>query len=218
LGEVEAALSAHPAVRDAVVVAGEDAGGERRLFGYLVANEGAAAPSSGELVDFLQKQLPDYMIPAGFMALDELPLTPSGKVDRRALPAPDRIRADSRHEFVAPRTPIEEMLAEIWRKMLNLEQVGVYDGFFELGGHSLLATQLVSRMRETFNVELPLKVFFEGAPTIARLAAAVEEIQLQQSNEEAIAAMLMEMDDLSDEEIKALLREESMLPHGEQGE
>src|SRR6185436_8527708 len=113
-----------------------------------------------------------YMVPSAFVALEALPLTPNGKVNRRALPAPDNVRPTLEASFVAPRNSIEETLAGIWSQLLGVERVGVQDGFFELGGHSLLATQLVSRVREAFGVEIPLRAIFE-APTIAGLAERV---------------------------------------------
>ncbi|HKI02159.1 MAG TPA: non-ribosomal peptide synthase/polyketide synthase, partial [Thermoanaerobaculia bacterium] len=158
LGEIEAALGRHPDVAAAVVmVRGE------RLVAYVVGR------ISGDLRDWLRRSLPDYMIPTAWVALDELPLTPNGKVDRKALPAP---AAEAGSE-VAPRTPTEEVLAGIWAHVLHRETVGAEDSFFDLGGHSLLATQVVSRVREAFGVELPLRRMFES-PTLAGLARAIE--------------------------------------------
>ncbi|HEY0022716.1 MAG TPA: non-ribosomal peptide synthase/polyketide synthase [Longimicrobium sp.] len=171
LGEVEARLLAHPEVREAVVLAREDAPGDRRLVAYYVGGEGAEAE---QLRSHLSEQLPEYMVPAAFMRLEALPLTPNGKVDRRALPAPELASAENL--YVAPRTPVEEVLAGVWAEVLRLERVGVEDSFFELGGHSLLATRMVSRIREVFAVELPLRALFEG-PTVAALAKAVEEMR-----------------------------------------
>jgi amino acid adenylation domain-containing protein len=180
LGEIEAALGQHPAVREAVVLAREDAAGdpsasprtEKRLVAYVVA-EREPLPTTTDLRNFLKEKLPEYMVPAVFVLLEALPLMPNGKIDRRALPSPDRSRPELDKAFVAPRTPTEELLAEIWAQLLDLERVGIHDNFFDLGGHSLLATQLVSRMRETFQVEIPLRHLFE-VPTVAGLAESIE--------------------------------------------
>jgi amino acid adenylation domain-containing protein len=173
LGEIEAALSHHPAVREAVVVAREDVAGDKRLVAYLVSNQ-HPAPAVGELRAFLKQRLPEYMAPGAFVTLEAMPLTPNGKVDRRALPEPEKARPDLESAFVAPRTPVEEKLAEIAAQLLRIEKPGVHDNFFELGGHSLLATQLISRLRNAFQVELPLRSVFTG-PTIAELAEAIEK-------------------------------------------
>ncbi|HEX8272300.1 MAG TPA: amino acid adenylation domain-containing protein, partial [Longimicrobiaceae bacterium] len=170
LGEIEAALRAQPGVREAVVMARADASGERRLVGYVVGEPGAVPPAA-ELRQALGRSLPEYMVPAAVVALERLPLTPNGKVDRGSLPAPELGAPASAH--VAPRTPTEELLAGIWADVLRRERVGVGESFFELGGHSLLATRVVSRIREAFGVELPLRALFE-APTLERLAARVE--------------------------------------------
>jgi acyl carrier protein len=123
---------------------------------------------------FVQTQLPDYMVPATFMLLDSLPLTPSGKVNRRALPAPDSARPRLENEYVAPRTEVEEFLAATWSELLGIKQIGIYDNFFtELGGHSLLATQLVSRIRQRFKIEFALRHLFES-PTILGLAQVID--------------------------------------------
>ncbi|HEU0076107.1 MAG TPA: amino acid adenylation domain-containing protein, partial [Longimicrobiaceae bacterium] len=167
-GEIEAALLEEPSVREAAVLAREDHPGERRLVGYVVAPGGDTAG----LREHLRKRLPEYMVPAAIVMLDSLPLTPNGKLDRRALPAPD---AASAEVYVAPRTPAEEMLAGILGEVLRLERVGAEDNFFELGGHSLLATRVVSRVREAFGVELPLRALFE-VPTVAGLAGRVEAL------------------------------------------
>ncbi|HEV2733195.1 MAG TPA: amino acid adenylation domain-containing protein, partial [Longimicrobiaceae bacterium] len=172
-GEVEEALAAHPQVRESAVVAREDATGDRRLVAYVVAEQGAAAEAA-ELRAHLARGLPEYMVPSAFVALESLPLTPNGKLDRRALPAPDFAVAEGR--YVAPRTPTEEVLAETWAETLRLERVGVTESFFELGGHSLLATRVISRVRQVFGVEVPLRALFE-APTVAELAGRVEEIR-----------------------------------------
>jgi amino acid adenylation domain-containing protein len=182
LGEIEAALSAHARVNEAIVIAREDETGDKKLVAYLVAGvesvgggvETATAPALTvkELRAHLAARLPDYMIPAHYVWLESLPLTPNGKVDRKALPAPDKTTGDV-GGFVAPGTPVEEIVAGLFAAVLKLERVGVHDNFFELGGHSLLATQLVSRVREAFGVEVPLRTLFE-APTASALAAAVE--------------------------------------------
>ncbi|MCP4664032.1 MAG: amino acid adenylation domain-containing protein, partial [bacterium] len=175
LGEIEAALAAHPAVRHAVVLARDrDAGrGERWLVAYAVLREGATA-DAGALRQGLGERLPAYMVPSAIVLLDALPRTATGKVDRRALPAPESVEAEA--GFAAPGDPTEEILAGIWAAVLGRGRVGVHDNFFDVGGHSLLATQVLSRIRETFRVELPVQRLFE-APTVAELADIVRSLR-----------------------------------------
>ncbi|MET0398368.1 MAG: amino acid adenylation domain-containing protein, partial [Longimicrobiaceae bacterium] len=172
-GEVEGVLAGLPQVREAAVVVREDKPGDKRLVAYVVPQEGEEL-STAELRAGLAERLPEYMVPGAFVTLEKLPLGVSGKVDRRALPAPERGGALA--AYIAPRTPVEEVLAEIWAEVLKTERVGAGDNFFELGGHSLLATQVISRLRQAFGVEVPLKALFE-APTVAGLAARVEELR-----------------------------------------
>jgi amino acid adenylation domain-containing protein len=179
LGEVEAVLGRHPAVREAVVVAREDTPGDKRLVAYILSHQDQA-PRVSELHAYMKKKLPDNMVPSAFVLMDALPLSPNGKVDRRALPAPDLTRPELEEPFVAPRSHVEEVLAKIWADVLRVEQVGIHDNFFELGGHSLLATQVVSRVRDTFQVELSLPRFFES-PRVATLSKVIEEAQLDKT-------------------------------------
>ncbi|HET6764467.1 MAG TPA: amino acid adenylation domain-containing protein, partial [Longimicrobiaceae bacterium] len=170
IGEVEAALAAHPSVQDAAVIARESADGDRRLVAYVVAKPGASADVA-ELRAHLKKRLPEHMVPSAFMVLDALPMTPNGKVDRRALPEPELASAIDVN--VAPATPTEQALADIWRDVLGVEHVSRHDDFFDLGGHSLLATRVVSRIRQTLEVDLPLRTVFE-APTLLELARRID--------------------------------------------
>jgi amino acid adenylation domain-containing protein len=172
LGEIEAVLLQQEGVREAAVVVREDEPGDKRLVGYVATDE-AQRLSAGELRARLQKKLPEYMMPSAFVLMEKLPQTTSGKVNRLALPAPEAGRDTLAESFVAPRTPIEELLARIWGEVLKVESIGINDDFFALGGHSLLATQLVSRVRESFAVDLPLRALFEW-PTVAGLAQRVE--------------------------------------------
>jgi len=174
-GEVEAALNQHPTVQQSAVTPKKAPAGDKRLVAYVVAAPGAEV-DTGELRRFLQDRLPDYMVPSAFVKLEALPITPNGKIDRKALPEPDWSAREVADEYVAPRTPVEQVLANIWSKVLGVEKVGVHDDFFALGGHSLLATQLVSRIRDTFKVELPLRHIFES-PTVATLAEQIEIAQ-----------------------------------------
>ncbi|MGH9897066.1 MAG: AMP-binding enzyme, partial [bacterium] len=208
LGEIESVLGQHPAVREAVVIARQDEPTENRLVAYVVPARQVTTFS--ELNRFLREKLPEYMVPSSFVFLDALPLTPNGKVDRRNLPAPDPSRPDLKEVFVAPRTPVEELLAEIWAEVLKLERVGIHDNFFELGGHSLLLTQVASRVRQAFQVLLPLRVLFD-APTIADLTRAIAAAQLEQADATAAAQMMEELKQLSPDEIKALLQAEGGL-------
>ncbi|SEN18920.1 non-ribosomal peptide synthase domain TIGR01720/amino acid adenylation domain-containing protein [Stigmatella aurantiaca] len=169
-GEVEAALKRHPAVREAVAIASEVRPGDRQLVAYVTAVPGST-PDVEALKAFLQERLPSYLVPSALGVLDALPLTANGKVNHRALPVLEPGGAPP--DAVAPRTPSEELLAGIFAGLLGVERVGVQDDFFALGGHSLLATRAVSRIRETFQVELPLRAFFE-APTVAMLARRLE--------------------------------------------
>ncbi|NPC46572.1 non-ribosomal peptide synthase/polyketide synthase, partial [Corallococcus exiguus] len=169
LGEVENALRAAPAVKDAVVLAREDSPGDKRLVAYVVGD----ALDVTALRAHLKQHLPEYMVPAAFVPLDVLPLTSNGKVDRKALPAPDVSALRASHAYEAPATPLEEKLAALWSEVLRVPTVGRTDNFFELGGHSLLATQLVARVRAALDVELPLRALFE-APTIEALAQRLQ--------------------------------------------
>ncbi|RKH14792.1 amino acid adenylation domain-containing protein [Corallococcus sp. CA053C] len=176
LGEIEAALEQHSAVRQAVVVAREDVAGDKRLVAYVARRSGAEAVDLTVLRSRLHEKLPEYMVPSAFVVLDALPLTPSGKVDRKALPAPEATTSSA--EYLAPRTPTEEKLAGLWADVLRVPRVGARDHFFELGGHSLLATQLVSRVRAAFGVELSLRTVFE-APTLEALARHLDAASQQ---------------------------------------
>ncbi|HEX2076290.1 MAG TPA: amino acid adenylation domain-containing protein [Longimicrobium sp.] len=170
-GEIEAALLAHPALREAAVVLRADGPGEARLVAYVAAAEGAAAPAAAELRAHLGATLPDYMVPGAFVTLDRLPLTPSGKVDRRALPAPERA---PERDYVPPTTPAEEVVAALWAEVLGVERVGVHDNFFEIGGHSLLVARLYARIREAFPREMVLVDLFRHTTVAAQAAFATE--------------------------------------------
>ena len=180
LGEIEATLNQSAAVRDAVVIVREDVPGDKRLVAYVVAAQNEAELTDSELRSFLKEKLPEYMVPSAYVVLDEIPLTPNGKVDRRGLPAPDEARPALEGMYVAPRTAVEAAVTEIWAEVLKVEQVGIHDNFFELGGHSLLATQVISRVRKSLQVELPLRSLFES-PTAAALSERIEAAR--QSNE-----------------------------------
>ncbi len=225
LQEIEVVLHRHPLVKEAVVVAREDEGTDMRLVAYVVPQEKGEGSEAGEisgreklksleLRQYLQERLPIYMVPAVFVLLEILPCTPNGKLDRRALPPPDQGQSERENEYEGPRTPIEELLVQIWVQVLRLEQVSVHDNFFELGGHSLLATQLLARVRDTFQVEFPLRRLF-AAPTVAAMAQSIAQRQNEQvdmhvnvihriepDNEEHL---LERLDQLSDEEMGALL-------------
>lgn len=173
LGEIEALLVQHPAVEEAVVIVREDTPSDERLVAYVVPDS-HVTPVPSELQSYLKEQLPEYMLPSAFILLDTLPLTTNGKVDRQALPAPNQADiAQLGNIFVAPHTPVEEMLAGVWAQILRLEQVGIHDNFFDLGGHSLIATQVISQVRKTFGVELTLHHLFK-LPTVAGLAKHIE--------------------------------------------
>ncbi|MBI4524347.1 MAG: amino acid adenylation domain-containing protein [Deltaproteobacteria bacterium] len=207
LGEIECVLSQHPAVRETVVIAREDDPGEKHLVAYVVSNRGST-PLINDLRRFLRQKLPDHMVPSAFVFLDDLPLTPNGKVDRRALPEPDQGRPKLEETYVAPRTPVEEGLAGIWAEVLGLKQVGIHDNFFDLGGHSLKATQVMSRVRATLQVDLPLRTLFE-APTVAGLAIRITRGQTEKANPNEIASLLAELERMSDEEAESQLADES---------
>ncbi|MBI4524345.1 MAG: amino acid adenylation domain-containing protein [Deltaproteobacteria bacterium] len=221
LGEIEAILRKHRAVRETVVVAREDTVGNQLLIAYVVpspehashirplAVDGDPLLSLGELKGFLSQKLPAYMVPSAFVMLDALPLTPNGKVGYRALPAPDGGRLGVEETFVAPRTPVENVLVRIWREVLGIDQLGIYDNFFDLGGHSLLATQVISRVRATLQVDLPLRTLFE-APTVAGLAMRITQSQTDKAEPEDIASLLAELERTSDEEAEEVLSEETL--------
>jgi amino acid adenylation domain-containing protein len=241
LGEIEALLSRHPAVSEAAVIAREEVPGDKRLVAYVVPkDEGgrrkaedavrSVSPSafslqpSAFLRAWLHDRLPDYMVPSAFVALDSMPLTPNGKLNRRALPPPDQSRPALAQLYVAPSTPVEEALARIWAGVLGLDRVGVNDNFFELGGHSLLATQVLARVRESFPAELPLHSLFEE-PTVARLAQTIEQLR-NESNERASSSiharprgsnrreqLLAQIAQLSEQEASQLLQEKKGAQH-----
>ncbi|MCB0165297.1 MAG: amino acid adenylation domain-containing protein [Anaerolineae bacterium] len=179
LGEVEAVLEQYQTIQRAVVLAREEDGNDRRLVAYVVAEAPAGIDERSLITDlreFLKQKLPDYMIPAAFVVMETLPLTPSGKVDRKALPAPE-YRSGALYK--APTTATEDTMAGIWQEILNLEQVGLEDNFFDLGGHSLLATQLMARVRHTYRIDLPLRSLFEK-PTLLEIAQHIDQVIMAQ--------------------------------------
>ena len=207
LAEIELALAQHAAIQEAYLTVYEEEPGQKHLVAYVVCDQSETTLTGSVLRKFLKERLPDYMIPASFTFLDQLPLNSSGKVDQKALPAPDRSRPEMEEGYVAPRTPAEELLAGIWAELLRVERVGVYDDFFELGGHSLMATQIISRVREAFQVEISLRTFFQGA-NIYELAQAIETSErVDDADVDEIAKTLAQLESLSEEEVKAMLVE-----------
>lgn len=182
-GEIEMTLERNPAVQQAVVVMQEDGRGGQRLVAYVVPRH-ETDPSARDLRSFASEWLPNYMVPSAFVLLEKLPLTSNAKVDRKALPAPDWSRRESEVSYVPPGSPVEVSLVAIWEDILQKEQVGILDSFFELGGDSLPATRMMSRIRETYHVEVSLRLFFE-APFVQALATAiVDSLAAQMSSGE----------------------------------
>jgi surfactin family lipopeptide synthetase C len=225
LSEIEAALVQHSNIKEAVAVVSEDGGTGKRIVAYIVPKldaakdqfspaspepgaDGATAISTRSLRDYLSGSLPDHMIPSVFMVIDQLPLTRNGKVDRRALPAPDLALAASETMFVAPLPGVETLLADIWAGVLGLERVSREASFFELGGHSLLAMQVVARIQETFEIEFSLRHLF-GALTLADLANLIVQEQLRQSSNDEVSQILSELDQLSDEQARTILNSQA---------
>ena len=202
LGEIEVVLEEHRDVGEAVVMARADPVGDPRLVAYVTPRGGAELGPS-DLRTFLRRRLPEYMVPAAFVLLDAFPLTPSGKLDRRSLPDPEPSRPDDA-DYVAPRTPVEEVLARIWAEVLGLERVGVHDNFFDIGGHALLATQVVSRVADVFQVDLPLRRLFE-APTVADLATDLLSDPAGRRRLTTTADLVLTLTRLSDDEVGRLV-------------
>jgi len=200
LGEIESALAAHPDVREAVVVL-QPAGADERLAAYVVA-DGPLPPSAARLRRHLAERLPRHMVPSAFVPLDRLPLLPSGKLDRSALPAPPPTRQDLATTFTAPSTPLERVLAGIWADVIELDRVGVTDDFFELGGHSLLVTQVVHRIRELLRVSASVQTFLSTC-TVAALAQALRAegaeagVDVDRAAELALAVSAMDEDEVA---------------------
>ena len=206
-GEIEAVLGQHPAIQSSMVVLREGAPEDKRLVGYVVMQPGESFDAA-EVRKYLKQKLPEYMIPSTLVLLDELPLTPSGKVDRRALPDPDQDRPELGNLYQAPRTPIEGTLAAIWGEVLKLDQIGIHDNFFDLGGHSLLATQVISRLHDMLGLEIPLRALFES-PTIEQMSAAI-----MQSAEQDLERVLFELESLQDETQRLLNKEATSTSEG----
>jgi amino acid adenylation domain-containing protein len=200
LEEVEATLRLHPTVRETVVEARMDESKDNCLIAYIVPDQDRA-PTISELRHFLEAKLPEHMIPSAFMILDAMPLTPNGKIDRRALPDPGRSRPELDALFVPPRTPVEEELVRIWAEVLSLEQIGIYDRFFDLGGHSLAAARVVSRVFKTFELELPIQSLFQS-PTVAEMAAMITQNEAKKLRQEELTQILAELESLSEQEAK----------------
>jgi amino acid adenylation domain-containing protein len=203
LNEVENAVRSYPGVADVTVVDVEDGRGFKTLCAYLVEQSTIELSS---LRDFLQSLLPDYMVPSAFVLLSELPRSLNGKVDRRMLPPPTQAGRGAR-EYVAPRNPVEERLAGIWKEMFGFEQIGIHDDFLALGGHSLLAMQMLSRVRAAFHIELPLRQIFE-ARTIADLAKLVTEGTITTADKDELADLELLISNMDEEQVAKALEEE----------
>jgi acyl carrier protein len=206
LGELETILSLHPAVCETVVLAREDSTAGKHLVAYLVTHPGLA-PAVAEWRSFLRDKVPEYMMPSAFVLLEAMPLTPNGKVDRKALLQLEGRRLESTAFYVRPQTQVEHTIAALWQNLLHVDKVGLHDNFFDLGGHSLLATQLVAQLWNAFHVELPLPSLF-AEPTVAGIAKIIATAQQdQQGTVDKIAAALKKLQSLSEEEARIVLTE-----------
>jgi amino acid adenylation domain-containing protein len=213
LSEIDKLLRAHEAVKDLAVIDREDASGTKFLCAYVVLGRQV---ETGAFRDYLSSRLPAEMVPSAFVLMDKLPRTISGKIDRKALPAPGQLRADLEKPFAPPRTPIEVTLAEIWVEVLGIDRVGINDNFFEMGGHSLLVFQVISRTRDAFGVDLPLRTLFE-APTVEKQALAIVAAQLDQENDAEMAQLIEEIRLLEESELENMAEETLQLVAEKEG-
>jgi len=211
LEEIESTLRRHESVNECVVAVRSFTDDDQRVVAYVVGDENISVT---ELRSFLMNWLPQSVLPANFVFLDDIPRTPNGKIDRKALAATnDQWQPEAEVDFVAPTTELESIVAEIWRDVLRVERVGVNDNFFALGGHSLLATQVVNRLRETCSVNLPLRSVFE-TPNVAGMAASIEKLRNEaQSQAGRVANIINEINFLSDDEVEALLMQKKIVPN-----
>ena len=173
LGEIESALAQYQTIRDNVVIVREDSPGDKRLIAYIITEENQETDTS-ELRQFLKTRLPDYMVPSGFVFISQFPLTPNGKIDRKALPAPGDTEQDSAKVFIEPQTETEKKLAAIWCNALKIKRIGIDDNFFELGGNSLVAAMLISSINSNFGVRMALRTIFEKQ-TLLEIASEIEK-------------------------------------------
>jgi len=207
LAEIETVLGEHPLVREVAVITREDAPGDKRIAAYIVPPAGHA-PDMIDLRNHLKRRLPDYMLPSVFVILDSMPLSETGKIDRESLPAPEQSRPALEQSYAAPATALEKVLAGIFGEVLKIERVGVCDNFFELGGHSLLATRVVSKVRQIFAIELPVRKLFEE-PTVSGLASVI--LKNERARIERTAELLCEIYTMSDDAVTAMLEEPPQL-------
>jgi amino acid adenylation domain-containing protein len=210
LGEIEAVLREHGAVADVVVTIRANTHDDKRLVAYVVPNEPSGDWPLLAARNYLRERLPEYMIPSSFVLMEALPLTPNGKIDHSALPAPHQVKSDTEVEYVAPRTALEEGMAEIWKDLLDVELVSPGDNFFDLGGHSLLMTKLVSRIPEVMGVEIPMRSLFEF-PTLEGMSKLVNDSLLEQEDSGEMAKLLEELKRLSPAEARLMLEAENQL-------
>jgi amino acid adenylation domain-containing protein len=197
LAEIERALLAHPLLKDVAVAAWDQEPGDKYLVAYVVPSRDAA-PKTSEIRNFLRQKLPDYMMPSAFRFLDSLPLQ-NGKLNRTALSQPDHKRPNLEQAFLQPQGDVEIKLAQIWEEILNTRPIGIHDDFFDLGGHSLAASRVISRVIQTFQLELSVKELF-GAPTVAKMAAIITENQTKRVDDAKLAQMLREIEAITEEE------------------
>jgi amino acid adenylation domain-containing protein len=202
--EIEKVICQHPSVREAILVAREDNSESKRLVAYVVP-KGGSCPAIREMRDLLKQELPEYMIPSAFVFLDALPLSPNGKIDRHALPDPDRARPDIGVPFVAPKSPLEEELAAIWKEILSLDSIGVDDSFLDLGGDSLVAAQIISRVVSRFQLDLPIKLLFDS-PTIAEMAAVIGGANAGKFDEDEVERIVSELESVSEDEARQIVK------------
>jgi acyl-coenzyme A synthetase/AMP-(fatty) acid ligase/acyl carrier protein len=204
LGEIEAILNQHSLIKENVVILREDTPEDQKLVAYIVTLTNSRLPVP-ELRNFIREKLPEYAIPSAFVFLEQLPISTNGKIDRKSLPIPTET-FDSTNNYTPPTNAIEEILAGIWAKILQRQQIGIYDNFFDLGGHSLLATQVISRIREAFAIELPMRCLFES-PSVAQLAETLIIRESQPRIMEKRAQILKKLENMSPEQAKQLLKQ-----------
>jgi amino acid adenylation domain-containing protein len=203
LGEIERILVEHPAIKDAVVTVHQNGTGEKKLAAYITLRPDQSTTAK-QMRSHLRERLPEYMFPSWFVVLNSLPLTSTGKVDRKSLPAPTSESLGPEQEYVAPRNPTEEIVAAVFAEVLQTDRIGILDNFFESGGHSLLATQLASRLREIFQVEVPLRRIFED-PTVAGVAAALLEEEGERLRVQRTAELMIKLAAVSDDQAESML-------------